>query len=149
MSATGGSRPATSQTAQVEPPANEHEKFCFERLEEAKRVSIPISRHRLAEELAKKHEIRFKQAFDIVDLYCDERSPGTPQYLDKEFLVPFLKLTGLMFAALSIITLIVTVVMYRPGDPKFAIGIGLVILFALFASAGYVRGLLREFAADK
>lgn len=133
----------------MEPPTNEMERFCFDRLEEAKRSSVPISRHGLAEELARKNNLRFRAAFDVVDAYCDERSPGTPEYLGKEFLVPFLKLTGLVFAALAIIALIVTVVMYRPGDPKFTIGIGLMILFALFASAGYIRGLLREFAADK
>lgn len=146
MSAPGGSR-TTAQ--QLEPPTTELERFCFDRLDEAKRESVPISRHRLAEELAKKHSLRFKEAFEVVDQYCEERAPGTPDYLDREFLIPFLKLTGLVFAALALIAVVVTVIMFRPSDPRFLIGLGITILFGLLASAGYVRGLIREFGTDK
>lgn len=147
MSAPGGYRPPTQ--TQQEPPANELERFCFDRLEEAKRDSIPVSRHQIAESLARKHSIRFREAFDIVDTYCDERSPGTPEYLGKEFLVPYMKLSGLVFAALAVIVVIATVIMYRPGDRQFAWGMGIGVLFGLLAGSVYVRGLLREFAADK
>lgn len=124
------------------------EAFIADKLEASRRDSTPVSRHQIAEELAKARRMPFRSAFQKVDQYCEESSPHTPDYLGKEFLVPYLKLWALLFAAIAVGTVIFTVVRFRVNDKEFWYGLVIAVVLGLIASWRYLLGIFREFTKD-
>lgn len=75
----------------------------IERELERARVELrPISRRALREVVVRELHIPAKDAEIAVDAYCEERAPYTPDYLSNEFLLPYIKLTGLVFCILAL-----------------------------------------------
>ncbi|HLK13304.1 MAG TPA: hypothetical protein VKT78_00740 [Fimbriimonadaceae bacterium] len=75
----------------------------IERELERARVELrPISRRALREVLIKELRLPAKDAEIAVDSYCEERAPYTPDYLSNEFLLPYIKLAGLVFGIVAL-----------------------------------------------
>jgi len=75
----------------------------IERELERARVELrPISRRALREVLVKELHIPPKDAEIAVDSYCEERAPYTPDYLSNEFILPYIKLAGLVFGVIAL-----------------------------------------------
>ncbi|MHB8638061.1 MAG: hypothetical protein ACYC96_16515 [Fimbriimonadaceae bacterium] len=75
----------------------------IERELERARVELrPISRRSLREVLVKELHISPKDAEIAVDSYCEELAPYTPDYLSNEFILPYIKLAGLVFGIIAL-----------------------------------------------
>lgn len=75
----------------------------IERELERARVELrPISRRSLREVLVKELHLQPKDAEVAVDSYCEERAPYTPDYLNSEFILPYIKLAGLVFGVIAL-----------------------------------------------
>ena len=75
----------------------------IERELERARVELrPISRRALREVLVKELGLSAKDAEIAVDGYCEERAPYTPDYLSNEFILPYIKLAGLVFGVIAL-----------------------------------------------
>jgi hypothetical protein len=71
-------------------------------LEKARVELRPISRRALREVLVRELGVTPKDAELTVDTYCEERAPYTPDYLSNEFILPYIKLAGLVFVVVSL-----------------------------------------------
>lgn len=75
----------------------------IERELERARVELrPISRRALREVVARELRIPPKDAEIAVDSYCEERAPYTPDYLSNEFILPYIKLSGLVLGLVAL-----------------------------------------------
>jgi len=75
----------------------------IERELERARVELrPISRRALREVLIKELKLQPKDAEVAVDSYCEELAPYTPDFLSNEFLLPYIKLAGLVFGIIAL-----------------------------------------------
>lgn len=145
MSTPGGMK---GPAEPLPPPEDECERYVHERLQNYRRDSIPVSRFYLASLLAKAKRMRHKYASEVVDRYCDERAPAIPDYLGKEFMVPYMKMISLLPGAMSILVVIVTVVRFRISDPSFRNGLLLAAGLLVLGILTYLRSLYREFGAE-
>jgi hypothetical protein len=71
-------------------------------LERGRQEVRPVSRRALREVVARELKLSQKDAAVAVDNYCEEVAPYTPDYLGNEFLLPYIKLSGLVIAVFSL-----------------------------------------------
>lgn len=112
-------------------------------LNEAREKLRPVSRRTISFVLVKEFGITYREAEQAVDVYCDERSPFTPQYLTAEFMLPYFKLASLVVAGLSIFLIFRGAQEHlssRPSALYFLVG---AVLFA-FSGVGFMRILESE-----
>lgn len=70
---------------------------------EAARLRLqPISRRRLVSIVSKSLDMSPHEAETLVEEYCDERAPATPEYLGRELFLPYVKLMALVISILGI-----------------------------------------------
>lgn len=60
-------------------------------IETARKELRPTSRRALALMVRRETGLQFRDAFDLVDSYCNEKHPAIPAYLSSEFVVYWLK----------------------------------------------------------
>ncbi len=71
---------------------------------EAARIRLqPISRRRLIGIVSKKFDLSAHQAEQIVEEYCEAKAPATPEYLGKEWFLPYVKLMALFLSLVGIV----------------------------------------------
>jgi pilus assembly protein TadC len=112
-------------------------------IEAARRENRPISRRSLALLLVRERGLAVPAASAVVDSFCDEKAPYTPDYLSKEFMLPYLKLAALFFVVLSLVILAYAVRLqlgHRLNWPAYAAG---AVLF-LFSGFGLLQILRLE-----
>ena len=116
----------------------------IEREIERARVQLkPISRRSLRERLVHEQKLSPKEAEELVDAYCEERAPYTPDYLSDEFLLPYIKLAGLVFVIISLLTIGYGAHLWINSErswPWFVIG---AVLFTI-SGVGLVKALRYE-----
>ena len=107
----------------------------IEREIEKARVELrPISRRALRSVLVQELGISPKDAELTVDTYCEEQAPYTPDYLSNEFILPYIKLAGLVFVIVSLGLIAWGAHLWeerRPSWPFFLIGAVLFVLSAI------------------
>jgi hypothetical protein len=84
------------------PPEGENERVIFDRLMAARAENRPVSRHMLSQMLHESKGLPPKEAFALVDTYCETEAPSTPEYLSTEFMVPYLKWSAAVSAVLAV-----------------------------------------------
>ncbi len=107
----------------------------IEREIERARVELrPISRRALRSVLVSELRLSPKDAELAVDEYCEEQAPYTPDYLSNEFILPYIKLAGLVFVIFSLGLIAWGAHLWedrRPSWPFFLIGAVLFVLSAI------------------
>lgn len=108
----------------------------IERELERARVELrPISRRALREVLVKELKLQPKDAEAAVDSYCEEVAPYTPDYLSNEFILPYIKLAGLVFGIIALGLIAYGADLWQQRQPHswvfFVIGAVLVLLSAV------------------
>jgi hypothetical protein len=84
-----------------ERPQDGVEQLIYDEIMSARAENRAISRHMLSEYLREKEGLPARKAFAIVDSYCDTELPSTPEYLDKEFAIPWKKTGALLLGILG------------------------------------------------
>jgi hypothetical protein len=112
-------------------------------IERARTEVRPISRRSLANMLVKEKGIPFADATALVDSYCDEKAPYTPDFLTKEFMLPYLKLAALFFVVFSMVILGYAVKQQLAHQVSWPAFVGGAVLF-LFSGLGLLRVLRIE-----
>ena len=117
----------------------------IERELERARVELrPISRRALREVLVKELGLQPKDAEIAVDSYCEERAPYTPDYLNSEFSLPYIKLAGLVFGIIALGLIAYGANLWQQHQPHswvfFVIG---AVLF-LLSAVGLLKALRQE-----
>lgn len=72
-------------------------------IEKAQKDLRPVSRQSLARTLSHERGLAFADALQVVDDYCDDKAPFTPDYLSKEFMLPYLKVLSLVIVGASLL----------------------------------------------
>lgn len=130
------------------PPEDERERVIFDRLMEARQENRPISRHQLSDELARKKGMTPKDAFALVEAYCDEEAPAVPEYLGSEFAAPYLKTLALIGAVFALTVTIVSATRWWQGNRQFEWGFLIGLVAFGFAGWQWLRSLMRERATE-
>lgn len=126
------------------PPAGELEKVIFDELMAARSENRAVSRHMLSQKLHEAKGVHPKDAFAVVEIYCEESAPSTPEYLSSEFMVPYLKMSAFLFAAISIMIIAYSTAEVRQGRPPWGWGILVGGVFLGFSASGWIKSLFRE-----
>jgi len=126
------------------PPENEYERIVFEEIMSARAENRAVSRHMLSQQLHESHGISPKEAFAVVETYCDNEAPIIPEYLGNEFIVSYLKTMALIFAAASILVMLFSAVKWLNGDHRFLWGFLVSAGILAMSTTGWIKSLLRE-----
>lgn len=71
---------------------------------EAARIRLqPVSRRRLVGIISRKFDLPYHDAEQIVEDYCEAKAPATPEYLGKEWFLPYVKLMALFLSVVGVI----------------------------------------------
>jgi hypothetical protein len=119
----------------------------FDELMSARSENRLVSRHMLGQKLHSVKGLHPRDAFAVVDLYCDESAPAIPEYLGTEFMVPYLKGTAAVFAVLSIIVIAYSATAVNQGQRQYIWGIVAGVVLLAMSASGWIKSLLREKAA--
>lgn len=122
----------------------------IERELERARVELrPISRRALREVVIRELGIPHKDAELAVDSYCEERAPYTPDYLSNEFLLPYVKLTGLIFGLIALGLIGYGADLWQKHQPNsWPFFVGGAVLF-LLSAVGLLKALRYEREGSK
>ncbi len=130
------------------PPTGENEKIIFDELMAARAANRPISRNMLSQKLHEAKGLHPKQAFALVDMYCDNEAPSTPDFLSKEFMVPYLKISAFVMAALSLGVLWFSIEQVRHAKNVWVWGVVAAVFLFGMSLSGWIKSLWREFVKD-
>lgn len=126
------------------PPEGELERFLFDEIQQAREENRPISRRELTLKLHQDKHLRPKEAFAVVEQYCDESAPMVPEYLSSEFAAPYLKVLAIVNSILGLAVMGYSATMMNVrGKPWWIWALAGV---ALLGSSAFFwgRSLLRE-----
>lgn len=130
------------------PPEGENERIIFEELMAARAANRPVSRHMLSQKLHESKGLPPKQAFALVEVYCETEAPSTPEYLDKEFMVPYLKAMAITMAVLSVLVMWFSAAEVMGGKRIWMWGFAAGAVLILMSLSGWIKSLWREFTKD-
>lgn len=127
----------------IQEPDDPCERTVYEELLAARERNVPVSRYALIQIVRNDHNMKGKEAAEVVETYCDEFFPGTPEYLGKEFLTPFFKVLSLITAALAICLLLWALKLNREKVKVMWMYYTTAGMLTL-ALIGYLRGIYTE-----
>lgn len=111
---------------------------------EAARIRLqPISRRRLVGIICRKFDMPYHDAEQLVDDYCESKAPATPEYLGKEWFLPYVKLMALFISVLGVAAVALGADRWHnhlPSWPFFILG----AVAIYFGGAGLVKALQGE-----
>lgn len=115
----------------------------IQEIERAKQEHRATSRHHLAEALARRTDLSYRDALVEVEAYCETKEPAIPQYLSWEFGIFWLKVVAVANAAVGVVLLWQGVGLFRaerPAWPMWALG----TIFVGIGAFVWVRSLEAE-----
>ncbi|MBS1718731.1 MAG: hypothetical protein JSS72_13465 [Armatimonadetes bacterium] len=125
------------------PPENELERFVYDQLLFSRESNQPVSRHALSLLLADSQQLPRKEALAVVETYCDENAPMTPEYLGDEFLIPYLKISALVLSVVGVALIgLATANLSNRVHPLWMYPSGGIMIIG--AAYAYVRSLRME-----
>ncbi len=130
------------------PPEGENERVIFEEIMAARKDNRPVSRHMLSQKLHESKGLPPKQAFALVEVYCETEAPSTPEYLDKEFMVPYLKAWAITMAVLSVLVMWFSASKVMHGQRVWMWGFAAGTLLIGMSLSGWIKSLWREYIKD-
>lgn len=134
----------------VETRKDKVEELISQELEAAKLRLQPISRRRLISIVSKKFSMPVHEAESLVEAYCEERAPYTPEYLGKELFLPYVKLMALLISIVGIAAVAWGAHLWHIHETSWPFFIAGCIAFG-FGGTGLVKALRgeREIADDE
>lgn len=89
-----------------------------------------------------------KDAFAVVEVYCETEAPSTPEYLDKEFVVTYFKGAAVMMAMIALTIMAFSASKVMHGQRAWTWGFAVGAVFLLMSLSGWIKSLFREFNKD-
>ncbi len=126
------------------PPETENERFVYDQLIEARQKNKAISRHAIAQSLQVEKNLPPKVAFAVVEEFCADKSPSTPEYLGSEFLVPYQKALALMLSVAGLLGTGFGISLFNNKQQNWPWVLGLGLLFVGLSVYVWVQSLYRE-----
>src|SRR5690242_12012810 len=111
----------------------------FEQIMAARAENRAVSRHMLSQQLHASAGLSPKEAFAVVETYCDNEAPIIPEYLGNEFIVSYLKTMALIFAGVSIVVMLFSAIKWLNGDHRFEWGFWISAVILAFSGTGWVK----------
>ena len=108
-----------STTIHVPETAASNDELLAQAIEKARTDLRPISRRMLALMLVQQKGLNFRDASDLVDLYCDEKAPAVPGYVSSEFGLYWLKVLAVAFAGVGLFCAYNGVRFFQTGKPAW------------------------------
>lgn len=109
-------------------------------IEASRKELRPTSRHEIAEVLSEKFRLPQREAIALVDIYCEEKEPGIPDYLAEEFNIGWLKFVAIGMVVVGLVFLFNGVRTQRIGNyPWYFWSLG--ALFFGLGAFSWVRSL--------
>ena len=130
------------------PPEGENELVIFQELMAARAANRPVSRQMLSQKLHEARGLPPKQAFALVEMYCETEAPSTPEYLGSEFMIPYLKMSAFLMAAISLGLMWYSVGQIRLGKPAWDWGMIAGVLFLCLSASGWIKSIFKERSKD-
>lgn len=128
------------------------EEIIVAELERARKAYEPISRRMMAIAVAEHKKITYREAFDLVDAYCDEKEPAVPGYVSSEFGIFYLKVIAVLNVLVGMFLAYFGVKAFQnpraPGMPYWAWFV-LTTLFVGFAALSWVKSVERELGSAR
>jgi hypothetical protein len=106
----------------------------------------PISRRMIALALHDQKQIPYREAFDMVDVYCDEHESAVPGYISSEFGIFYLKVIAVLNVFVGLVLAYFGVRAFqnpRGTMPSWA-WFTITTLFIGFATLCWVKSIERE-----